>query len=148
MEISYYEYISNLLKNDNMMIDIKEEDFDMEDSIVESVRQDLFDRSQAGIKKYNNTLDRNDLELSDWLQHAYEELLDGALYLKRAKQDAEELNEQFDEIVREFYALKKEFELKERIIETLNKVIFSQEQEILELKKEKHLQEKRRAWHY
>lgn len=57
-------------------------------------------------------------------------------------------NEQFDEIVREFYALKKEFELKERIIETLNKVIFSQEQEILELKKEKHLQEKRRAWHY
>lgn len=131
-----------------MMIDIKEEDFDMEDSIVESVRQDLLDRSQAGIKKYNNTLDRDDLELSDWLQHAYEELLDGALYLKRAKKDAEELNEQFDEIVREFYALRKEFELKERIIETLNKVIFSQEQEILELKKEKHLQEKRRAWHY
>lgn len=118
------------------------------DSIVEETRKDLLNRSEAGIKKYNNTLDRNDLELSDWLQHAYEELLDGALYLKRAKHDAEELNEQFDEIVREFYALKKEFELKERIIETLNKVIFSQEQEILELKKEKHLQEKRRAWHY
>ena len=120
----------------------------MVDSIVESVRQDLLDRSQAGIKKYNTTLDREDLDLSDWLVHAYQELLDGALYLKRAKQDVEELNEQFDEIVKEFYALKKEFELKERIIETLNKVIFSQEQEILELKKEKHLQEKRRAWHY
>ena len=141
------------------MIEIKE---DMEDSIVESVRQDLLDRSQAGIKKYNNTLDRDDLELSDWLQHAYEELLDGALYLKRAKQDAEELNEQFDEIVREFYELKQKNEsilevndelaqeifLKERIITNLNKVILSQEQEILELKKEKHLQEKRRAWHY
>lgn len=141
------------------MIDIKEH---MVDSIVEETRKDLLDRSQAGIKKYNNTLDRDDLELSDWLQHAYEELLDGALYLKRAKQDAEELNEQFDEIVREFYELKQKNEsilevndelaqeifLKERIITNLNKVILSQEQEILELKKEKHLQEKRRAWHY
>lgn len=130
-----------------MMIDIKEEDSDMEDTIVESVRQDLLDRSQAGIKKYNTTLDREDLDLSDWLVHAYQELLDGALYLKRAKQDVEELNEQFDEIVKEFYTLKKEFELKDRIIETLNKVIFSQEQEIKELKNEKHLVQKRRAWH-
>ena len=127
-----------------MMIDIKE---DMVDSIVEETRKDLLDRSQAGIKKYNNTLDRDDLELSDWLQHAYEELLDGALYLKRAKKDVEELNDQFDDLIRDYLQLKKEFELKERIIETLNKVIFSQEQEILELKKEKHLQEKRRAWH-
>lgn len=161
-EISYYEYMSNLLKNDNMMIDIKEEDFDMKDSIVEAVRQELLERSEVGIKKYNTTLDREDLELSDWLVHAYQELLDGALYLKRAKKDVEELNEQFDEIVRDFYELKKKYEclseindefsqevfLKDRIITNLNKVILSQEQEILELKKEKHLQEKRRAWHY
>lgn len=120
----------------------------MKDSIVELVRQDLLDRSEAGIKKYNNTLDRDDLELYDWLQHAYEELCDGALYLKRAKKDVEELNEQFDELVRDYFELKKQFELKERIIETLNKVILSQEQEIRELKNEKHLQEKRRAWHY
>lgn len=120
----------------------------MKDSIVEEVREELLKRSEVGIKKYNTTLDREDLELSDWLQHSAEEAMDMTLYLKRAKKDVEELNEQFDEIVREFYALKKEFELKERIIETLNKVILSQEQEILELKKEKHLQEKRRAWHY
>lgn len=134
----------------------------MKDSIVEETRKDLLDRSEAGIKKYNNTLDRDDLELSDWLQHAYEEMLDGALYIKRAKQDVEYLNEQFDEIVREFYELKKKYEtlseindefsqevfLKDRIIANLNKVILSQEQEIKELTKEKYLQEKRRAWHY
>jgi len=134
----------------------------MIDSIVEETRKDLLDRSEAGIKKYNNTLDRDDLELSDWLQHAYEEMLDGALYLKRAKKDVEELNEQFDEIVREFYELKKKYEtlseindefsqeifLKDRIITNLNKVILSQEQEIKILQGEKYLQEKRRAWHY
>jgi hypothetical protein len=128
-----------------MMIDIKE---DMEDSIVESVRQDLLDRSKAGIKKYHNTLDREDLDLVDWIQHAYEEMLDGALYLKRAKRDIEEMNSCWDDLVKDYINLKNEFELKERVIETLNKVIYSQEQEIKELKNEKYLQEKRRAWHY
>lgn len=118
------------------------------DSIVEALREELLRRSQVGIKKYNTTLDRTDLELSDWLQHAAEEGMDMTLYLKRAKKDVEELNEQFDELVRDYFELKQQFELKDRIIETLNKVIFSQEQEIRELQKEKHLQEKRRAWHY
>lgn len=118
------------------------------DSIVESVREDLHNRSQTGIKKYNNTLDRDDLEAIDWIQHAYEEMLDGALYLKRLKGDVEKMNEQFDEVAGDYYDIKIKLELKERIIETLNKVILSQEQEIKELKNEKYLQEKRRAWHY
>lgn len=54
------------------------------DSIVESVRTDLLQRSQLGIAKYGTTLDRDDLSLRDWLQHAYEETLDQANYLKRA----------------------------------------------------------------
>jgi len=53
------------------------------DSIVESVRSDLFLRSQRGIKKYGTTLDREDLSDTEWLQHAYEEALDLALYLKK-----------------------------------------------------------------
>jgi hypothetical protein len=61
----------------------------MKDSIVEAVRQDLFDRSELGIKKYGTTLDRTDLQLKDWLQHAYEESLDHALYLKRAIKEIE-----------------------------------------------------------
>ena len=59
----------------------------MKDTIVASVREDLKQRSELGIKKYNTTLDRTDLSLKDWLQHAYEETLDNALYLKRAMKD-------------------------------------------------------------
>ncbi|WP_439398512.1 hypothetical protein ACRQ5Q_14570 [Bradyrhizobium sp. PMVTL-01] len=54
------------------------------DPVVEAVRQDLLQRSQLGIKKYGVTLDRDDLALRDWLQHAYEETLDQANYLKCA----------------------------------------------------------------
>ena len=56
----------------------------LHDSVVEAVRADLLQRSQLGIKKYGVTLDRTDLTLKDWLQHAYEETLDQANYLKRA----------------------------------------------------------------
>jgi hypothetical protein len=56
----------------------------LKDSIVKEVRQDLKDRSKGGIKKYGVTLDRKDLDLLDWLTHSYEEVLDTALYLKRA----------------------------------------------------------------
>jgi len=53
------------------------------DKVVEQVRGDLLSRSQAGINKYGVTLDRRDLTLKDWLQHAYEECLDQANYLKK-----------------------------------------------------------------
>lgn len=56
----------------------------MVDTVVEAVRADLLRRSQLGIAKYGVTLDRTDLNLRDWLQHAYEETLDQANYLKRA----------------------------------------------------------------
>ena len=56
----------------------------MTDPITESVRADLLRRSQVGIAKYGVTLARTDLSLRDWLQHAYEECLDQAQYLKRA----------------------------------------------------------------
>lgn len=46
------------------------------DHVVESVRSDLLQRSIVGIVKYGTTLDRTDLSLRDWLQHAYEETLE------------------------------------------------------------------------
>lgn len=61
-----------------------------EDSVVEAVRQDLLERSQRGIQKYGKTLDRTDLNLKDWLAHSYEELLDAALYTKRAIRELEQ----------------------------------------------------------
>ena len=54
------------------------------DKVVLAVIADLNRRSEVGIKKYNTTLERTDLELRDFLQHAYEECLDQANYLKRA----------------------------------------------------------------
>lgn len=55
-----------------------------QDHIVAEVRNDLLNRSEVGIKKYGVTLDRKDLGLKEWLEHAYCECLDQALYLKRA----------------------------------------------------------------
>lgn len=68
----------------------------IKDSVVEEVRSDLKKRSKIGIKKYNTTLDRTDLPLEDWLQHAYEETLDKALYLKRAIKEINEKKFQKD----------------------------------------------------
>ena len=59
----------------------------MKDSIVESVREQLLKRSELGIKKYGVTLDRTDLTLLDWLEHAKQESLDQVLYLERAIQE-------------------------------------------------------------
>lgn len=56
----------------------------MKDLVIEAVREDLLQRSQKGIDKYKTTLDRKDLSLKDWLQHAYEECLDQANYLKKS----------------------------------------------------------------
>jgi hypothetical protein len=53
------------------------------DTIVQAVQADLQARSERGIAKYGTTLDRTDLTQKEWLQHAYEEALDFALYLKK-----------------------------------------------------------------
>jgi hypothetical protein len=53
------------------------------DTIVLSVMDDLNSRSILGVEKYKTTLDREDLTRKEWLQHAYEECLDQANYLKK-----------------------------------------------------------------
>ncbi len=62
----------------------------MIDTVVQEVREDLQQRSEVGIEKYGTTLDRKDVDLKGWLNHAYEETLDKALYLKRAIRELEE----------------------------------------------------------
>lgn len=54
------------------------------DAVVEAVRNDLLLRSRFGQLKYGIGIDRTNVGLRDWLQHAYEECLDQANYLKRA----------------------------------------------------------------
>ena len=55
------------------------------DSIVDSIIDEFIDRSRVGKLKYNTDLDRTDLSLSQWLQHAIEEHMDAILYLKKIK---------------------------------------------------------------
>jgi hypothetical protein len=54
------------------------------DSIVRSVIDKFTQRAEFGVKKYGTDLDRIDLDLEDYLQHALEEHMDAILYLTKA----------------------------------------------------------------
>ena len=55
------------------------------DSVVNSIISQFAERSRVGLEKYGTTLDRTDLSLLDWVQHAQEEMMDGILYLEKIK---------------------------------------------------------------
>jgi hypothetical protein len=55
------------------------------DSIVNSVIGAFIGRSNIGLQKYGTTLDRDDLSVLDWIQHAQEEHMDAILYLEKLK---------------------------------------------------------------
>lgn len=52
--------------------------------IEAAVCHDIAERQQKGVAKYGVSVAENPLTLREWLQHAYEETLDKAIYLKRA----------------------------------------------------------------
>lgn len=53
------------------------------------VCQDIAERQAKGVAKYGVTVADNPLTLRQWLQHAYEECLDQAIYLRRAIESIE-----------------------------------------------------------
>jgi hypothetical protein len=55
------------------------------DSIVDSIIDQFIDRASFGKVKYNTDLDREDLSVPDWIEHAQQELMDGILYLEKLK---------------------------------------------------------------
>jgi len=58
-------------------------------------------RANVGEVKYGVSIDRDDLTASEWAQHAIEELLDGAQYLIRLKDEMEALQEENAELKQE-----------------------------------------------
>ena len=62
---------------------------DRQDSYVQSVKEKFEQRSQTGVKKYNTTLERDDLNFLDWLNHLQEELMDATLYIEKLKDFAQ-----------------------------------------------------------
>lgn len=63
-----------------------------------SVCEDIERRQQLGNIKYGITVKDNPLELKEWLQHAYEEALDMAIYLKRSIYEIESQNKDNTEL--------------------------------------------------
>jgi hypothetical protein len=61
-------------------------DFDVVDSVVESIIEKFRQRSAVGIKKYNTTLDRTDLSEDQWCNHLLEEMMDAILYCYRLRE--------------------------------------------------------------
>ena len=61
------------------------EDF-QPDSVVQAVIDKFASRAKMGKEKYGVTMDRNDLEFWDWLNHFQEELTDGIVYAEKLKQ--------------------------------------------------------------
>ena len=56
------------------------------DSIVTSVIKQFKERSIKGKEKYGTDLDREDLTLIDWIEHAKQEHMDAILYLEKLRQ--------------------------------------------------------------
>jgi hypothetical protein len=55
------------------------------DSCVKSVIEKFIVRADFGKNKYGTDLDRTDLEVIDWINHAQEEHMDAILYLEKLK---------------------------------------------------------------
>ena len=53
------------------------------DSIVDSIIDQFVERAKFGKEKYNTDLDREDLGLLDWIEHAKQEHMDAILYLEK-----------------------------------------------------------------
>lgn len=59
------------------------------DSILDTVVLKYCIRSKTGHEKYGKTMDRNDLEILEWIDHLQEELMDATLYLEKLKKELE-----------------------------------------------------------
>ncbi len=60
---------------------------DNKDTVVYRIAHLLRSRSETGIRKYGTTMDRTDLEVKQWIDHAIDESLDHALYLMKLKDE-------------------------------------------------------------
>ena len=60
----------------------------IEERVVSTIRE----RAEIGYRKYGVTMEREDLTLIQWLNHLQEELLDGAIYLEKLRDEIELLN--------------------------------------------------------
>jgi len=68
---------------------IEFEDGYVTDSVVTSIINQFVYRAKMGKAKYGVDLDRTDLTLLEWIEHAKQEHMDAILYLEKIKQTLE-----------------------------------------------------------
>jgi len=59
------------------------------DSVVDSVIDQFVSRATFGKQKYGVDLDREDLSVLEWIEHAKQEHMDAILYLEKLKKIVE-----------------------------------------------------------
>ena len=67
----------------------------------EQVCAKIRERAKVGKRKYGVTMEREDLNLHDWLTHLQEELRDASFYVERLMEDVVFLMSEIGEIVDE-----------------------------------------------
>ena len=67
--------------------------------IEDEVCKEIQARAKRGLNKYGVSMERDDLNITEWLQHLLEELLDAAVYVKRLQQEYAEVNKGLDTIL-------------------------------------------------
>ena len=97
--------MSDIVIQDNKMLEQKEIPLDdsnitpvVLDSVVTSIINKFKSRAEFGQKKYGTNLDRKDLSVLDWIQHAQEEHMDAILYLEKLKQEVQKKPENKKEL--------------------------------------------------
>lgn len=75
---SYRDYLTYMEK--------QQDDTPKLDSIVTSIINQFTSRAKMGKEKYGVDLDRTDLSLVEWIEHAKQEHMDAILYLEKIKQ--------------------------------------------------------------
>lgn len=106
--------------------------------IESQVCDDIKSRQKVGIKKYGTTVAESDIRREKWMQHAYEEMLDAAVYMKRIMSDEEAVQTRFglmlDEILDQKLRIEQLIEdhppgtFQHRLAETLLDVLAGYEQ--------------------
>jgi hypothetical protein len=102
------------------------------DSVVSSIILKFRDRAVMGKRKYGTDLDRTDLSVLDWIQHAQEEHMDAILYLEKLKRELTNKTYKND-IILEKMVNDLEVSMKDKMNES-NKVVKEVKSEIYEMK--------------
>lgn len=64
----------------------------MATGIEKKVCEDIEKRQELGISKYGTSVADNPLSLRQWVQHAYEECLDQAIYLRKIIEEVDKIS--------------------------------------------------------